>query len=119
MEENVEYIEREDEFDIQPPEELHKRRLDLEDEDIDVLTMDPIKASQIQIGDFIMPVIINIDANDSEDEVVAIGAGQFRRKTPGHDWLNGDSEVTPSGDESKRVANGYTKSSTKRKQRAD
>ena len=26
-----------------------------EDEDIDVLTMDPIKASQFQIGDFMMP----------------------------------------------------------------
>ena len=115
----MEYTEREDEFDIQPPEELHKRRLDLEDEEIDVLTMDPIKASQFQVGDFIMPVLIDVDASDSEDEVVAIGAGQFRRKAPGQDWLNGDAEVTPSGDESKKVANGHARASIKRKQRAD
>jgi COMPASS component SWD1 len=36
LEENVEYVEREDEFDIQPPEELQKRRLDLEDEEVSV-----------------------------------------------------------------------------------
>ncbi|MCV5137968.1 hypothetical protein OFB61_25460, partial [Escherichia coli] len=37
VEENVEYIEKEDEFDIHPHEEIQKRRLDAEDEDVDVL----------------------------------------------------------------------------------
>ena len=36
--ENVEYIEREDEFDEYPQEEHQKRRLDREDEDVDILT---------------------------------------------------------------------------------
>ncbi len=44
VEENVEYIEREDEFDIHPSAVLQQRRLDLEDEDVDVLTIEPIKA---------------------------------------------------------------------------
>ncbi len=35
--ENVEYIEREDEFDEYPQEEHQKRRLDREDEDVDIL----------------------------------------------------------------------------------
>jgi len=43
VEENVEYIEYEDEFDIHPQEEIHKRRLDLEDEEVDVLTVEPVK----------------------------------------------------------------------------
>lgn len=36
--ENVEYVEREDEFDEYPQEEHQKRRLDREDEDVDILT---------------------------------------------------------------------------------
>lgn len=103
VEENVEYVEQEDEFDIPPPEELHKRRLNLEDEEVDVLTLDQIKGSQFQPGDFIMPVILNIDGSDSEDDVVAVGAGQFRRKTPGKEWMDGDNEITASGDEARRA----------------
>jgi COMPASS component SWD1 len=96
-------VEQEDEFDIPPPEELHKRRLNLEDEEVDVLTLDQIKGSQFQPGDFIMPVILNIDGSDSEDDVVAVGAGQFRRKTPGKEWMDGDNEITASGDEARRA----------------
>lgn len=105
VEENVEYVEREDEFDIQPIEEIHKRRLDQEDEDIDVLTIEPVKGAEwAEPGDFRMPVLLDIDNNDSEDEVVAIGAGQFRRKIAGNEWEDGD---TPgSGEESRRLANG-------------
>ena len=40
VEENEIYIEREDEFDVHPQEEINKRRLDLEDEEVDVLTVD-------------------------------------------------------------------------------
>ena len=84
VEENVEYVEREDEFDIHPIEEIHKRILHQEDEDIDVLTIDPVKkASGFDEGDFQMPVLLDVEDSDSGDEVVAIGTGQFRRKSPG------------------------------------
>ncbi|KAI9885853.1 MAG: Transcriptional regulator [Watsoniomyces obsoletus] len=39
VEENVEYQEREDEFDIHPISVLHQRRLDREDEEVDVLNL--------------------------------------------------------------------------------
>ncbi|KAF2182520.1 WD40 repeat-like protein [Zopfia rhizophila CBS 207.26] len=120
VEENVEYIEREDEFDIQPIEELHKRRLDQEDEEVDVLTIEPVKATtEFDASEFRMPVLLDIEASDSEDEVVAIGAGQFRRKSPGtgREWMN-DDEVVGSGDEARKMAaNGATaaQSGTKRR----
>ena len=100
----MEYIEREDEFDIQPIEEIHKRRLDQEDEEVDVLTIDPVKAPvEFDTGEFRMPILLDIDASDSEDEVIAIGAGQFRRKSPGtgREWMNED-DVVASGDETRR-----------------
>jgi COMPASS component SWD1 len=87
VEENVEYIEREDEFDIQPIEELHKRRLDREDEEVDVLTIEPVKgADWYEPGEFRMPVLLDVEGSDSEDDIVAVGTGQFRRKTAGQDW---------------------------------
>jgi len=99
VEENVEYIEREDEFDIQPIEEIHKRRLDQEDEEVDVLTIEPVKA-EFEPGDFRMPILLDIEASDSEDEVIAIGAGQYRRKSPGQgkEWMN-ETETGGSADE--------------------
>jgi COMPASS component SWD1 len=86
VEENHEYIEKEDEFDIQPLEEIHKRRLDQEDEEVDVLTIEPNK---IATEGFRMPVLLDIEASDSEDEVVAVGAGQYRRRTD-REWVNDD-----------------------------
>ncbi|KAF2017626.1 WD40 repeat-like protein [Aaosphaeria arxii CBS 175.79] len=104
VEENHEYIEHEDEFDIQPLEEIHKRRLDQEDEEVDVLTIEPQKTPMTFEADdlgFRMPVLLDIEASDSEDEVVAIGAGQFRRKSPGtgREWMNDDegAEVASNG----------------------
>jgi len=106
VEENIEYVEKEDEFDIQPIEEIHKRRLDLEDEEVDVLTVDPAKPGQVT-HEFRMPVLLDIDASDSEDEMVAIGAGQYRRKSQGADteWMDDDEDTmdeqvegTPNGD---------------------
>lgn len=122
VEENVEYIEREDEFDIQPLEELHKRRLDQEDEEVDVLTVDPSKASGTSFGpsigdaDFRMPVLLDIEASDSEDEVVAVGAGQFRRRSPGagKEWMNDDG-VEVSGDEARRANGSTVQNGTKRR----
>jgi len=90
VEENVEYIEREDEFDIHPIEEIHKRRLDLEDEAIDVVTLDPAKA-EIEEDVFSMPVLLDIGDSESEEEIVAVGPGTMRRKSPGEgrQWMNG------------------------------
>lgn len=86
VEENVEYVEREDEFDIQPTDELHKRRLEQEDEDVDVLTIEPVKGAEwFDEGAFRMPVLLDIENSDSEEEV-EIGAGQWRKKTKTQDW---------------------------------
>ena len=87
VEENVEYVECEDEFDIQPLEEIHKRRLDLEDDDVDVLTLDCGKTDS-GAAEFCMPVVLRVGDSDSEEEVVAVGTGQFRRKSPsqGRNW---------------------------------
>ncbi|POS85979.1 WD40 repeat-like protein [Erysiphe pulchra] len=80
VEENVEYVEREDEFDIHPKEEIHKRRLDLEDEEVDVLTVGPMKQT-VQIGDgWEMPVQLDIIDSEGEEEFVATGRGEMRRK---------------------------------------
>ncbi len=83
VEENVEYIEHEDEFDIHPQEEIHKRRLDLEDEDVDVMTIDPPKGSMVEEEDgFRMPVQLDFIDSESEEEFVTIGRGEMRRKSP-------------------------------------
>ncbi|KAK4903894.1 hypothetical protein LTR28_001078, partial [Elasticomyces elasticus] len=96
VEENVEYVEREDEFDIQPPSLTLKRRLEDEDEDVDVLTIDPAREEKVGVeGLFRMPVLLDIDASDSEDEIIAVGTGQYRRKSQGVDaevWVEGDDE---------------------------
>ena len=53
--ENVEYIEREDEFDTYPEEEQMKRRVEREDEVVDVLTMD--SKSREEEGSFVLPML--------------------------------------------------------------
>ncbi|KAI9771079.1 MAG: chromatin binding protein [Geoglossum simile] len=109
VEENVEYIEREDEFDIHPKEEIHKRQLDLEDEDVDVLTIEPVKDEFEEENSFTMPVLLDIDDSESEEEIVAVGPGTMRRKSPGEgrEWMNGV-ESGGSGDErgKKNATNG-------------
>ena len=104
----MEYIEREDEFDIHPIEEIHKRRLDLEDEPVDVLTIEPTKG-EFEEDAFRMPVILDVDNSESEEEVVAVGPGTMRRKSPGEgrEWMNGV-EDAGSGDDrcTKRAAAG-------------
>jgi COMPASS component SWD1 len=83
VEENVEYIEHEDEFDIHPQEEIHKRRLDLEDEDIDVLTVEPVKGEIVDEDNaFRMPVQLDLIDSESEEEFVAVGRGEMRRQSP-------------------------------------
>ena len=86
----MEYIEREDEFDIHPIEEIQKRRLDLEDENVDVLSVQPTK-SDFEENAFRMPVLLDIADSDSEEEIVAVGPGTMRRRSPGEgkEWMNG------------------------------
>lgn len=100
VEENVEYIEHEDEFDIHPQEEIHKRRLDLEDEDIDVFTVEPVKSLEEDDNAFRMPVELDVQDSEGEEEFVAVGRGEMRRKSPtaGREYML-DSEVMGSGDE--------------------
>lgn len=89
VEENVEYVEREDEFDIHPHEEIQKRRLDQEDEDVDVLTVDKGAgggAGGLEddgVGGFRMPILFNLGESDSEEEFVNVSLGTLRRKSPG------------------------------------
>ena len=112
VEENVEYIEREDEFDIHPIEEIQKRRLDLEDEIVDVLSVQPVK-TELDEEAFRMPVLLDMVDSDSEEEIVAVGPGTMRRRSPGEgkEWMNGAQGVE-SGDERgtrrSTVANGST-----------
>lgn len=83
VEENVEYIEKEDEFDIHPHEEIQKRRLDQEDEDIDVLTVAAGNALDDDGAGFRMPILFNLGESDSEEEFVNVSLGTLRRKSPG------------------------------------
>jgi COMPASS component SWD1 len=121
VEENVEYIEREDEFDIHPIEEIHKRRLDLEDEDVDVLTVEPGKGElkHEEDGDvFKMPVLLDVEDSESEEEIIAVGPGTMRRRSPGESRAPPGNAEHASGDDrsGKRPAtNGTTKASTRRK----
>lgn len=96
VEENVEYIEREDEFDIYAQEEIHRRRLDAEDEDVDVLTLDPSPSKLDDDADgFRMPILFNLGESDSEDEFVAVSTGTMRRRSPGEGQSDGDGATEP------------------------
>ncbi|KAG9235908.1 retinoblastoma-binding protein-like protein 5 [Amylocarpus encephaloides] len=110
VEENVEYIEREDEFDIHPQEEIHKRRLDLEDDNVDVFTVEPIKDLDEE-NSFRMPVQLDLQDSEGEEEFVTIGRGEMRRKSPtaGREYML-DSEVIGSADEEpKKTGKKYRK----------
>lgn len=106
----MEYIEHEDEFDIHPIEEIHKRRLDLEDEAVDVLTIEPVKG-ELDAEQFRMPVLLDVGCSESEEEIIAVGPGTMRRKSPGEgrEWMNG-AESEGSYDE--RRGGGVTRSTT-------
>jgi COMPASS component SWD1 len=94
VEENVEYIEKEDEFDIYAQEEIHRRRLDAEDEDVDVLAMDAPKPLD-GIESFQMPILFNLGESDSEDEFIAVSTGTMRRRSPEEGEENADGVTEP------------------------
>lgn len=85
VEEQVEYVEREDEFDIHPAEQVHQRRLDQEDEVPDAITLDPVKGytDLDALDSFRMPVLLDISDSESGEDIVAVGPGTMRRRTPG------------------------------------
>ena len=117
VEENVEYVEREDEFDIHPIEEIHKRRLDREDEIVDVLSIDPGKRD-LEDGGFSMPVLLDVDDSESEEEMVEIGPGTMRRKSPGagRDYENAENSDSDRVGKS-AATNGTTKARPRIRQR--
>ena len=47
-----------------------------------------------------MPVLLDVGDSDSEEEIVAVGPGTMRRKSPGEgrEWMNG-AESGESGEE--------------------
>lgn len=93
VEENVEYVEKEDEFDIHPQEEIQKRRLDQEDEDVDVLAVADRGASGgLNGNEFRMPIQFDLGESDSEEEFVNVSLGTLRRKSPG-EQDNGEADV--------------------------
>ena len=119
VEENVEYIEREDEFDIHPIEEIHRRRLDLEDEVVDVLTIEPAK-SEYEEEAFSMPVLLDIIDSESEEDIVAVGPGTMRRRDAAEEWMNGTNSGDSGDDRSaakRSTTNGATPGTAKPRRR--
>lgn len=110
VEENVVYMEREDEYDMHPAEEIHQRRLDQEDEIPDVLTIDPIKGdADGDLDAFQIPVILDMTDSESEEDIVAVGPGTMRRRSPGagREWMNtGGDQSAELGSSGRGTANG-------------
>lgn len=94
VEENVVYVEREDEYDIHPAEEVHQQRLDQEDESPDVISLDHMSngaaLGETDIDTFRMPVLLDLSDSESEEEIIAVGPGTMRRRSPGagREWMN-------------------------------
>lgn len=90
VDENVEYMEREDEFDEYPEEEREKRRLDREDEEVDVFTVEQMTNRADEEEAFVVPVVIGAEQDSDEDgeELVAMGVGTMRKKeaNEGREW---------------------------------
>jgi COMPASS component SWD1 len=92
VEENVEYVEREDEFDEFPAEEHRKRRLDREDEVVDIMTIEKTKGEEEE--SFVLPMLYDIENSDDE-ELIPMGAGTLRKKevNEGKEWEDGSENV--------------------------
>ncbi|KIW69876.1 hypothetical protein PV04_02196 [Phialophora macrospora] len=91
--ENVEYIEREDEFDEYPQEEHQKRRLDREDEEVDILSVE----AKPEDASFVLPVLYDIEDSEGDDqELIRHGVGTLRKRdvNEGKEYENDGDEVT-------------------------
>ncbi|KAF9933613.1 hypothetical protein FBU30_005052 [Linnemannia zychae] len=92
LEENIEYEEREDEFDIVPEEEASKRRHDDEDVIIDVTTIEkvnPFNDSDSEDGEeetFYLPLL----PSDQQDEELLNTKHHHRRHSRRHAHRHGD-----------------------------
>lgn len=117
VEENVEYMEAEDEFDVHPAEQVHQRRLDQEDEVPDAITLDVVKGEGDADGveSFILPVLMDIEDSDSGEEVVAVGPGTMRRRTSGAG--NANANGNGNGDADKPAANSTSKGTNRSRRR--
>lgn len=122
VEENVEYVEQEDEFDIHPQEEINKRRLDREDEEVDVLGTGDGDEDYNGVGQggaggggnggggggdggFRMPVLFNLGESDSEEEFVTVSTGTIRRRSYGEGQEDGVAGAdVPAGSSGKKTS---------------
>ena len=89
---NVDYNEAEDEFDVPEAEELNQRRLDQEDEEVNVIRIDRLKGEEEE--SFVLPVLMNIEDSEDEDDLIAVGVGTMRRRdaNEGREWNNSDDD---------------------------
>ena len=79
-----------------------------------MLTVEPTK-SQFEEESFSMPVLLDIGDSESEEEVVMVGPGTMRRKSPGEGrgWMN-NAESGESGEEG---ASGTAKAPSNKRKR--
>ncbi|KFY20169.1 hypothetical protein V491_03936, partial [Pseudogymnoascus sp. VKM F-3775] len=96
VEENVEYEEAEDEFDIHPEEERRQQMLDGENEPVDVRT---VETKGVGEDSWRMPVLLDLGDAESEDEFVMVGTGTMRRKSPAAGGKKEEAALTPREEE--------------------
>ncbi|KAF3932844.1 hypothetical protein ABW19_dt0209519 [Dactylella cylindrospora] len=73
LEENVEYIEKEDEFDYKDRAEMTKARLDREDEEVDLIGLEGAEGQTGKEERWTMPVLLDIEESSEDDDVKIVG----------------------------------------------
>ncbi|KAK5091597.1 chromatin binding protein [Lithohypha guttulata] len=113
--ENVEYEEREDEFDTLPSDLLKRQREDAEDSTVDVLnitsTSDPNELDTAgsrggrEEQSFVLPMLYDIEDSEAEDALIKLTATTYRKKDvhEGKDYELDQQEATPRRGEAARV----------------
>lgn len=66
-----------------------------------------------------MPVLLDVGDSESEEEIVAVGPGTMRRKSPGEgrEWMNGAESGEEQGTAKRSATNGTKKSQPKMRKR--
>ena len=78
----MEYLEREDEFDTYPDVEQERRRVEREDEEVDVLTMPSKKDGRKEEESFVLPMLYDIDHSDEETgDLIRTGVGKSTQES--------------------------------------
>lgn len=75
--ENVEYVEREDEFDVYPDREMERRRQDAEDEDVDVLNIERKDAQGLLLPVSLAGTVLRDISTSADGGMGGGGAGLF------------------------------------------